>query len=68
MEKLQTLGVIVFVAGILILTAYGLYMFLIAEDIPLIIRIGLAAMGIGVVIVILALVRERYQDIKKGKR
>ena len=68
MDKMQTIGVIAFLAGIIMLTAYGLYIFLIAEEIPLIIRVGIAVMSIGIVIVIVALIRERLQDIKKGKR
>ena len=66
--KLQTVGVVLLVLGILIIAGFGIYRLMILEDIPLVIRIALSIIGAGALVIILALIRERTIDIKKEKR
>lgn len=67
MNRLQLFGIVVFVAGIILPLGYGLYHFFIAEDIPVLIRASSSLLFVGLIIVIISLVRERLQDLKKGR-
>lgn len=66
--NIQTIGIGLLVLGIAILAGYGVYSFLIIEEIPLIVRAGSAVIGIGIAVIIIALVRERMMDIKKENK
>ncbi|UCD07149.1 MAG: hypothetical protein JSW41_04970 [Candidatus Aenigmatarchaeota archaeon] len=67
MKNTQTLGVSLLVLGILIIVGYGLYLFALAEDVPLIIRTGVIVIFLGIVVVLLSLIRERLRDLKKER-
>ncbi len=66
--KTQTIGIGLLVLGIVILAGYGIYGFLAIEDIPLIIKVGSTVIGIGITVIIIALMRERMMDIKKENK
>ncbi|GEM_PF-1839031 len=68
MKKIDTLGVLFILGGIAIFVVYGFYRFLEAENIPWFIRIGTAAVVIGVLIVLLSLIRERIMETKGLKK
>jgi len=72
MDKVQTLGMILLAIGVLTLPLYGVYLlYLKLEEtimnMPLIIRIGLAFIFSGFVVLIFSLIRERIEDWKKGR-
>ncbi len=67
MKNTQILGVSLLVLGILIIVGYGLYLFALAEDVPLIIRTGVIVIFLGIVVVLLSLIRERLRDLKKER-
>ena len=64
MKQINALGVGFVILGIIILLIYGLYIFLMSEEIPYFVRIGAILLVIGLVIVLLSLIRERVQEIK----
>jgi hypothetical protein len=67
MNKIETMGMLFILLGILCLIGYGIYIFIRITEIPIAIRIGITALMTGILIVLLALVKERLQDIKKEK-
>ena len=72
MDKVQTLGMILLAIGVLTLPLYGVYLLYLRleetiMDIPLLIRIGLALIFSGFVVLIFSLIRERIEDWKKGR-
>ncbi|MFC2143800.1 hypothetical protein ACFLQO_00395 [Candidatus Aenigmatarchaeota archaeon] len=68
MKTSQFVGVGLLVLGIVIIAGYGIFVFAIEEEIPLFIRIGLALIAVGVVLVLLSLVKERLRDLKKERQ
>jgi hypothetical protein len=66
MRKIDAFGSALIIFGLGILTGYGLYMFIRASDVPVILRLGVTVLFAGILIIILSLVRERLIDIKKG--
>lgn len=73
MEKLQLLGLGAVCLGILIFAGYALYslmeLFLSAAVHPLI-KAGIVCMVLGVIIILISLVWERYREVRKlgGKK
>ena len=72
MDKVQTLGMILLAIGVLTLPLYGVYLLYLRleetiMDMPLIIRVGLALIFSGFVVLIFSLIRERIEDWKKGR-
>jgi len=67
MNRLRGFGTILRVIGILIPLVYGLYFFFASGEIPLIIRISLGLLFGGILIVLVSLIRERIEDLKKGR-
>jgi uncharacterized integral membrane protein len=68
MKDSQFLGIVLFVLGILIIAGYGLYYFAIEDEIPLFIRAGVAAIILGIVVILISLIRERLMDLKKEEQ
>ena len=65
MRKVYLAGLLLLAAGAIILAAYGLYHFLKAPEIPLIVRAGVAGILIGIGIMLYSLVRERLREVRK---
>lgn len=65
MKNIEFIGTGLLALGIIILTGYGVYNFFIIEEIPLIIRAASLIIGLGIVILLLSLIRERVMDWKK---
>lgn len=68
MKSFELVGVVLLVLGALIVAFYGLYQLAIIEEIPLVIKAALALFGLGLLIIMLSLVRERMSDIKKERK
>ncbi len=65
MNLIQLVGVIVFLFGILLLIALGLYHFLVAPHISLIVKIAFSAVIVGIIVVLLSLIKERISEKKQ---
>ncbi len=64
MKPLNILGLIVLFIGIFVLIGFWLYKFFESTEIPLIIRGGIVAIILGVIIILISLVRERLKEKK----
>jgi hypothetical protein len=66
---LQRAGTGLIVIGILIGMVYGIYRMFSDSftSIPLALQIAIIVFAVGFIIVIVALVREKYRDMKKGR-
>jgi hypothetical protein len=68
MKILKTTGLVIFGAGALSLIGYWLYLmtkeFLWVSDIPFIIRFGVIAIILGIIVTLIALIFERINDKK----
>jgi hypothetical protein len=60
LSKIRDIGLFFFLGGLLILLVYGAGLILSASETPLIIRLGVLAMLMGVVILITTLIKEQY--------
>ena len=68
MDKGKTIGLYLFVGGIVLLLIYGLYQFV--KEIGgmnVIIAIGVGAMILGIIILLISLIFEQTSDMKKRK-
>lgn len=65
MNKLRSLGILIFIAGILILIIYAMYELFQASDVPLIIKYSLTAVFIGLIVILCSLISERLKEVKK---
>ncbi len=66
MKSFEVLGSIMIILGACVLTGYGMYLFIQAQDVPVIIRIGTVALFAGILIILLSLVKERVMEKKGG--
>jgi len=64
MKPLNILGLIVLFGGTLVLIGFGLYKFFEDTEIPLIVRGGIIAIILGVVIILISLIKERLKEKK----
>ncbi len=63
MKKIQTLGLVLVIAGLLIIAGYIAYLFLVESEIPLYIKAGGFIIVIGIIVLLLSLIAEQT---KKG--
>ncbi len=68
MDRIEFAGAILIMLAIVILAGYGLYMFVQAADVPVIIRIGIVALVVGFLVILLSVTRERLLDLRLEKR
>ncbi|MFW6035852.1 MAG: hypothetical protein ACOCRZ_06315 [Halothermotrichaceae bacterium] len=69
-EYIKKIGFTVFVISFLLLIGYGVYHFLaefFSSPMPVVIRIGITGIILGLVILIIGLIKERMEDIKNEK-
>ncbi|HYE09749.1 MAG TPA: hypothetical protein VEF53_06180 [Patescibacteria group bacterium] len=64
--KLKKLGTFLILAGILCVFAFMLFTIALEPEIPLLVKIGISAAIIGLVLVISALVAESFKKNKRG--
>lgn len=62
MKPLNILGLIIFSAGVLALIGFGLYEFFEDSTIPTIVRWGIIAVILGVIIILISLIKERLKE------
>ena len=62
MKPLNIFGLIVFSVGIFILVGFGLYKFFEDTEIPQIVRWGIIAIILGVIIILISLIKERLKE------
>ncbi len=62
MKPLNILGLTVFFAGVLVLIGFALYKFFEDSSIPAIVRYGIIAVILGVIIILISLIRERIKE------
>ena len=62
MKPLNILGLIFFFAGSTALAGFGLYKFFQDSTIPAVVRLGIIAIIIGIIIILASLIRERLND------
>jgi membrane protein implicated in regulation of membrane protease activity len=67
MNRTQTLGISFLLVGILIPLGFAVYAFIVS-DLPLMIKLSATFIFIGFSIILLSLVRERLEDIKKERK
>jgi hypothetical protein len=66
MPALRDIGLFFFLGGLLILLSYGAGKILSESETPVIIRLGVLGMLIGVIILIATLVKEQYNESDDG--
>ena len=66
MKRFEVFGSILVIFGSGILAGYGMYAFIQAYEIPLLIRFGSVVFFVGVIIILLSLVKERLLEKKGG--
>jgi len=64
MKFLNILGLTLFSLGIVVLVGFGLYKFFQDTTVPVIIRYGIIAVILGVVIILISLIKERLKEKK----
>ncbi len=62
---MKKIGIFLILAGLLCILSFALYKFIIIPEIPFLIKLGLAAATIGLIIIICTLLLERF--FKKRK-
>lgn len=61
-KPLNILGLIIFSAGVLALVGFGLYEFFEDSTVPIVVRWGIIAIILGVIIILISLIRERSKE------
>ena len=67
MEKVRFFGFILLGIGVIICIAYALYQFVQAADVPLIIRLGVVGILVGIGFLLLSVIKERFEEKKEVK-
>lgn len=62
MKLLNIIGLVVLLSGALAVAGFGLYKFFEETEIPLIVKGGLSAIVLGIVIILFSLIRERLKE------
>jgi len=62
MKPLNILGLTIFFAGVLVLIGFSLYKFFEDSTIPAIVRYGIIAVILGVIIILISLIKERIKE------
>ena len=63
MKPLNILGLTIFFAGIFILISFGLYKFFEDSTIPIVVRLGVVAIILGIIIILASLIKEKLKEI-----
>jgi hypothetical protein len=66
LPTIRDIGLFFFLGGLLILLVYGAGLILAESETPVIIRLGILGMLIGVVILIATLIKEQYNESDDG--
>ena len=62
MKPLNILGLTIFFAGSLAIVGFGLYEFFEDSTIPIVVRLGIVAIILGVIIILISLAKERLKE------
>ena len=62
MKPLNISGLIIFFAGLLSIAGFGLYKFFEDSNVPIVVRFGILAIILGVIIILISLIKERLKD------
>jgi len=62
MKPLNVLGLTIFFIGLLVITGFGLYKFFEDSTISIVIRLGIVAIILGVIIILISLIKERLKE------
>lgn len=66
MKRIEVFGSVLIIFGTGILSGYGMYLFVQAQDVPVIIRLGTVALFAGILVILLSLIKERVLEKKRG--
>ncbi len=67
MRRVEFSGLVLVIAGMLILIGYSLWVFLTVENVPLVVRIGIVGILIGIAVILMVLVIERLRELRGNK-
>ena len=62
MKPLNVLGLTIFSIGLLVITGFGLYKFFEDSTISIVVRLGIVATILGVIIILISLIKERLKE------
>ena len=62
MKPLNILGLTIFFAGLLAIAGFGLYKFFEDSTIPIVVRLGIVAVILGVIIILISLIKEKLKE------
>lgn len=62
MEPLNIIGLIIFSIGFLVLMGFGFCEFFQEVDIPLVVKIGIVTLFLGIIIILISLIKERLNE------
>ena len=66
MPSLRNVGLTFFLGGLLILLGYGGVEILVSADTPFVIKLGVLALGLGILILIITLIKEENEEDDEG--
>jgi len=64
MKPLNIIGLTIFFAGLLAIAGYGLFKFFEDTTIPVVVRLGIIAIILGIIIILISLIKERLNEKK----
>ena len=64
MKPLNILGLTIFFAGVFAIVGFGLYKFFEDSTVPTVVRCGIIAVILGVIIILISLIKERLKEKK----
>ena len=62
MKPLNILGLIILFAGLLAIVGFGLYKFFEDSTISIVVRFGIIAIILGIIIILISLIKERLKE------
>ena len=67
MRRVEFAGLLLVIAGMMILIGYSLWVFLTVEDVPIVVRVGIVGILIGIAVILIVLMIERLRELKGEK-
>ena len=67
MRRVEFAGLFLVIIGMMILIGYSLWIFLTVENVPLVVRLGIVGILIGIAVILVVLIIERLRELKGEK-
>jgi hypothetical protein len=64
MKPLNVFGLTIFLAGLLTIVGFGFYKFFEDSTVPIVVKLGIIAIALGIIIILVSLTKERLKEKK----